>query len=93
VSVGGQIPNNLAVPLSKQGVNVLGTQPDSIDNAEDRERFSATLDRLGIDQPEWMALSSVDDAKKFAGMIPIASARCGNVSGLRDFGYQCCFVA
>jgi len=69
LSVGGQIPNNLAVPLSKNGVKVLGTQPDSIDNAEDRERFSAMLDRLGIDQPEWMALSSVEDAKKFAEKV------------------------
>jgi len=66
VSVGGQIPNNLAMPLHRQGVRILGTQPTSIDNAEDRFRFSAMLDKLKIDQPRWKQLTSVDDACQFA---------------------------
>lgn len=66
VSVGGQIPNNLALPLDKQGVRILGTQPTSIDNAEDRFRFSEMLDKLGIDQPKWEQLTSVPEACDFA---------------------------
>eukprot|EP01083_Nonionella_stella_P236846 831426_1 len=69
VSVGGQIPNNLAVPLHRHGVRLLGTQPDSIDSAEDRNRFSSLLDRLGVDQPEWQALQTVDEAKEFADQV------------------------
>ena len=56
VSVGGQIPNNLAMPLHRVGVQILGTAPENIDRAEDREKFSAMLDSLGIDQPEWQEL-------------------------------------
>jgi len=66
VSVGGQIPNNLAMPLHRQGVRILGTQPTSIDNAEDRFRFSRMLDGLGIDQPTWKQLTSTEDACAFA---------------------------
>jgi len=66
VSVGGQIPNNLAIPLHKSGVCILGTQPSSIDNAEDRFRFSEMLDKLGIDQPVWKQLTSVSEACRFA---------------------------
>ncbi len=65
VSVGGQIPNNLAMKLHRQGVPVLGTSPVDIDRAENRDKFSAMLDKLGIDQPAWRALTSVDDIKEF----------------------------
>ena len=65
VSVGGQIPNNLAMKLYRQGVPILGTSPISIDRAENRNKFSAMLDQLGIDQPEWSALTSMDDVKAF----------------------------
>ena len=65
LSVGGQIPNNLATRLDDQGVNILGTSAKSIDNAEDRHKFSAMLDRLGIDQPRWRELTSMDDIKEF----------------------------
>ena len=65
VSVGGQIPNNLAMKLYRQGVPVLGTSPVDIDRAENRDKFSAMLDKLGIDQPAWRALTSFDDIKSF----------------------------
>ena len=65
VSVGGQIPNNLAMKLHRQGVPVLGTSPVDIDRAENRDKFSAMLDKLGIDQPAWRALTSLDDIKEF----------------------------
>lgn len=65
VSVGGQIPNNLAMKLFRQAVPVLGTNPVSIDRAENRGKFSAMLDQLGIDQPRWSALTSMDDVKRF----------------------------
>ena len=65
LSVGGQIPNNLATRLDEQGVNILGTTARSIDNAEDRHKFSAMLDRLGIDQPRWRELTSFEDINKF----------------------------
>ena len=65
VSVGGQIPNNLAMKLFRQAVPVLGTNPVCIDRAENRGKFSAMLDQLGIDQPRWSALTSMDDVKKF----------------------------
>ncbi|MDE7155474.1 MAG: carbamoyl-phosphate synthase large subunit, partial [Muribaculaceae bacterium] len=65
LSVGGQIPNNLATRLDEQGVNILGTTARSIDNAEDRHKFSAMLDRLGIDQPRWRELTSFEDIDKF----------------------------
>ena len=66
VSVGGQIPNCLAMPLHRQGVRILGTSPESIDTAEDRNKFSALLDSLGVDQPPWRQLVTPDDAKSFA---------------------------
>lgn len=65
LSVGGQIPNNLATRLDKEHVNILGTSAKSIDTAEDRNKFSAMLDRLGIDQPRWRELTSFDDINKF----------------------------
>ncbi|MGM9859987.1 MAG: carbamoyl-phosphate synthase (glutamine-hydrolyzing) large subunit [Muribaculaceae bacterium] len=65
LSVGGQIPNNLATRLDEQGVAILGTPASCIDNAEDRHKFSAMLDRLGIDQPRWRELSSMDDINAF----------------------------
>ena len=65
LSVGGQIPNNLATRLDDAGVNILGTSAKSIDNAEDRNKFSAMLDRLGIDQTRWRELTSFDDIDKF----------------------------
>lgn len=65
VSTGGQIPNNLALRLDAQGINILGTSAKSIDNAEDREKFSAMLDRIGVDQPRWRELTSMDDINEF----------------------------
>ena len=65
VSTGGQIPNNLAMRLDEEHVNILGTTAKSIDNAEDRDKFSAMLDRIGVDQPEWSALTSMDDVNAF----------------------------
>ena len=65
VSTGGQIPNNLALRLSKDDVPILGTSAESIDNAEDREKFSAMLNRIGVDQPAWRALTSLDDINEF----------------------------
>ena len=64
VSVGGQIPNNLAMKLHRQAVPILGTSPLSIDRAENRGKFSAMLDQLGIDQPKWSALTSMEDVQK-----------------------------
>ena len=65
VSVGGQIPNNLAMKLHRQSVPILGTSPVNIDHAENRGKFSAMLDKLGIDQPKWSALTSMEDVQKF----------------------------
>ena len=69
VSVGGQIPNKLAIPMSKNNVNILGTQPKSIDNAENRYKFSNILDDLGIDQPEWNEFDTLVAAKRFIQKI------------------------
>ncbi len=69
VSTGGQIPNNLAMRLDEQHVNILGTTAKSIDNAEDREKFSAMLDRIGVDQPRWKELSSMDDINGFVAEV------------------------
>jgi carbamoyl-phosphate synthase large subunit len=69
VSMGGQTPNNLAFDLHKQNIHILGTEPRSIDIAEDRNRFSFLLDRLGVEQPEWKELSSFESAKEFAQSI------------------------
>ncbi len=69
VSTGGQIPNNLALKLDAQRVPILGTSAQSIDNAEDRDKFSAMLDRIGVDQPEWSALTSMDDVEQFVEQV------------------------
>ena len=69
VSTGGQIPNNLALRLDNQGVHILGTSAASIDNAEDRDKFSAMLDRIGVDQPEWRALTSMKDIAAFIDKV------------------------
>ncbi len=69
VSVGGQIPNNLALSLSKNGLKILGTSSENIDRAEDRSKFSQLLDNLGIEQPEWAKLESVEKAVLFAREI------------------------
>lgn len=68
-SVGGQIPNNLALKLANAGVKLLGTSAENIDLAEDRSKFSALLDELGIPQPSWSKLTSIDEAKRFADKI------------------------
>ncbi|MCR5042715.1 MAG: carbamoyl-phosphate synthase (glutamine-hydrolyzing) large subunit [Bacteroidaceae bacterium] len=65
VSTGGQIPNNLAMRLDSERVPILGTSAKSIDNAEDRDKFSAMCDRIGVDQPAWAALTSMDDINQF----------------------------
>lgn len=65
VSTGGQIPNNLAMRLDAENISLLGTQAKYIDNAEDREKFSEMLNRIGVDQPEWSALTSMDDIQEF----------------------------
>ncbi|MEM1673640.1 MAG: carbamoyl-phosphate synthase (glutamine-hydrolyzing) large subunit [Candidatus Bathyarchaeia archaeon] len=69
VSVGGQIPNNLALKLSRAGVRILGTSSESIDVAEDRSKFSALLDKLGIPQPRWSRLTTIEEAERFAEEI------------------------
>ncbi|MFC2130681.1 carbamoyl-phosphate synthase (glutamine-hydrolyzing) large subunit [Bacteroidota bacterium] len=69
VSMGGQIPNNLAMRLKGQDINILGTSPDSIDHAEDRHKFSAMLDNLEIDQPEWIESTSVEEVLVFARRV------------------------
>ena len=69
VSTGGQIPNNLAIRLDAQKVPILGTAAKYIDNAEDREKFSAMLGRIGVDQPEWSALTTMEDIKEFIAKV------------------------
>jgi len=69
VSTGGQIPNNLAMRLNEENVPILGTTPESIDNCEDRDKFSAMCDRIGVDQPEWAALTSMDDINSFIDRV------------------------
>jgi carbamoyl-phosphate synthase large subunit len=69
ISTGGQIPNNLALKLHKAGVRILGTSPLSIDQAEDRQKFSKLCDQLGIDQPAWNELKTADAAQAFAKKI------------------------
>ena len=69
VSTGGQIPNNLALRLNAQNIHILGTSAQSIDNAEDRDKFSAMLDRIGVDQPEWRALTSLEDINSFVDKV------------------------
>ncbi len=69
VSMGGQIPNNLAMKLHRAGVKILGTSPEQIDNAENRHKFSQILDDIEVDQPEWNELTDLEDAKKFAQKV------------------------
>ena len=69
VSTGGQIPNNLALRLDAQNIHILGTSAQSIDNAEDREKFSAMLDRIGVDQPRWRELTSLEDINEFVDEV------------------------
>ena len=69
VSVGGQIPNNLVMPLMKAGVTILGTAPESIDMCEDRNKFSKLCDKLNIDQPEWIDACSLEEAKEFGRRV------------------------
>ncbi|MDQ7816713.1 MAG: carbamoyl-phosphate synthase (glutamine-hydrolyzing) large subunit [Melioribacteraceae bacterium] len=69
VSMGGQTPNNLVLKLHNVGIKILGTAPESIDKAEDRSKFSAMLDQLGIEQPEWSKLSQIQDALEFANKV------------------------
>ncbi len=69
ISMGGQIPNTLALPLSQAGVQILGTSPQDIDIAEDRHKFSALLDKLHIDQPQWKELTSLESAEEFANAV------------------------
>lgn len=65
----GQLPQNIALRLKENQVNVLGTDPERIDSAEDRHKFSSILDSIGVDQPEWAEVSSVDAAKEFARKV------------------------
>ncbi len=69
VSMGGQIPNNLAMKLHRAGVKILGTSPEQIDNAENRHKFSQILDDIDVDQPEWNELTDLEDAEKFAQKV------------------------
>lgn len=69
VSMGGQIPNNVALPLYRLNVKILGTSPEDIDKAENRYKFSRMLDRLEIDQPEWKELTSIEEAKEFCRSV------------------------
>jgi len=98
VSVGGQIPNNLALRLAAENVNILGTSAKSIDNAEDRHKFSSMLDRLSIDQPRWKELNNMNEIHKFVEEVgfPVlvrpsyvlsgaAMNVCSNVTELEQF--------
>jgi carbamoyl-phosphate synthase large subunit len=69
VSMGGQIPNNLALPLHQKGVNIIGTSPKDIDRAEDRNKFSSLLDKIGVEQPEWRELTTKSQANTFAQKV------------------------
>lgn len=69
VSTGGQIPQNLAMRMDQQNIPILGTQAKYIDNAEDREKFSAMLGRINVDQPEWSALTTMEDIRKFIDKV------------------------
>src|SRR5690606_35891510 len=68
-SMGGQLPNRLALPLARMGVKLLGHSPESIDQAEDRHRFSGLLDKLGIDQPRWIAAHSETEVRQFIAQV------------------------
>ena len=69
IAMGGQIPNNLAMKLHAAGVKVLGTSPQSVDNAEDRNKFSRLLDKIGVQQPEWSEFANIDEARAFANRV------------------------
>ena len=69
ISMGGQTPNNISLPLYRSNVKVLGTSPEMIDTAENRYKFSRMLDRLGVDQPQWKELTSTDEAKSFCNKV------------------------
>lgn len=69
ISMGGQTPNNLALPLAREGVRILGTSPQDIDRAENRHIFSRLLDAVGVDQPEWQELTSLEEAERFAAKV------------------------
>ncbi|KAJ3100685.1 hypothetical protein HDU96_010250 [Phlyctochytrium bullatum] len=69
VSMGGQTPNNIALPLQRENVKILGTSPEMIDNAENRYKFSRLLDKIGVDQPQWKELTSIEDAKAFCDKV------------------------
>lgn len=69
VSVGGQLTQSIALRLHENNVRILGTPPEMIDSAENRFKFSQILDKLGIDQPEWKELTSVQEARKFADQV------------------------
>ncbi len=69
VSTGGQVPNNLAMKLHKEGIHILGTSPKQIDNAESRHKFSQILDKIGVDQPEWEEVTTLKAAKKFSNKV------------------------
>ncbi|EHK96037.1 putative protein pyrABCN [Glarea lozoyensis 74030] len=69
ISMGGQTPNNIALPLHRLGVKVLGTSPEMIDNAENRYKFSRMLDQIGVDQPTWKELTSFEEAKSFCNTV------------------------
>jgi carbamoyl-phosphate synthase large subunit len=68
-TLAGQLPQNIALKLKDAGVNVLGTDPRMIDKAEDRHKFSAVLDSIGVDQPAWAEVTSLDAAKQFADRV------------------------
>ncbi|KAJ1566454.1 hypothetical protein HK405_009751, partial [Cladochytrium tenue] len=69
VSMGGQTPNNIALPLHRENVKILGTSPEMIDNAENRYKFSRMLDKIGVDQPQWKELTSIDEARSFCEKV------------------------
>lgn len=69
ISMGGQVPNNLAMKLHHAGIKIIGTSPEQIDNAESRHKFSTILDSIGVDQPEWREVTTLDDAKEFAQKV------------------------
>lgn len=69
VSTGGQVPNNLAMKLHKEGIHILGTSPNQIDNAESRHKFSQILDKIGVDQPKWEEVTTLEAAKSFSNKV------------------------
>ncbi len=69
ISMGGQTPNNIALPLHRMNVNILGTSPEMIDTAENRYKFSRMLDRIAVDQPAWKELTSIEEATEFCDKV------------------------